>query len=359
MTNHSFFGKLSWPQIVERSAKIVNFYDLGGSEKALKSSIKSLSPNYLDYLALVVSASSGITNDTIIFLKLALAMNLPVMIIVTKIDLLLEEDKNIFLNNLNYIIKLQMSKKNPLVTKNQEDVVMFSRLMKESIIPIFLVSNKSGKGLDLFINFLNVLPSNNSSLVDYNSKSNIQFDIHSILTLEKDDTKEKIILVGILSQGSIEKNTQLMLGPNEKGEFKLITIKAIHCKKIEVNKVFKGQYCTIEVDAKENDVRKGMVLIDQQTKPSACRVFEAKIWNIGDKEIKIIGNKTQLAVSSGHIRQIAVVKSDVEEIIIKPEEEKFLTFEFMFNPVYIQEGCHLLIMENFCKCYGVVQNVLN
>lgn len=42
MTNHSFFGKLSWPQIVDRSSKIVNFYDLGGSEKALKSSVRQL-----------------------------------------------------------------------------------------------------------------------------------------------------------------------------------------------------------------------------------------------------------------------------------------------------------------------------
>ena len=160
MTNHSFFGKLSWPQIVESSAKIVNFYDLGGSEKALKSSIKSLSTNYLDYLAIVVSASSGITNDTVIFLKLALAMDLPVIIIVTKTDLLDEEDKITFLNNLNFIIKAQKSKKVPLVTKTQEDIVMFSRIMNENIIPIFMISNKTGKGLNMFINFLNVLPSN-------------------------------------------------------------------------------------------------------------------------------------------------------------------------------------------------------
>jgi elongation factor 1-alpha len=174
MTNHSFFGKLSWPQIVNRSAKIVNFYDLGGSEKALKSSIKSISTSYLDYLAIVVSASSGITTDTVIFLKFALAMELPVIIVVTKIDLLDNEDQTIFLNNLNYIIKAQKCKKNPLVAKSQEDIVMFSRLMRESIIPIFLVSNKSGKGLDLFINFLNVLPTNTPVLSEYDTASSTQ-----------------------------------------------------------------------------------------------------------------------------------------------------------------------------------------
>jgi elongation factor 1-alpha len=160
MTNHSFFGKLSWPQIVDKSAKVINFYDLGGSEKALKLSIKALSPSYLDYLAIVVSASSGITNDTLVFLKMAFAMELPVIIIVTKIDLLAEEDQLLFLNNLNYVIKAQNSNRNALVAKTQEDIVMFARIMKESIVPIFMISNKTGHGLNLFVNFLNVLPVN-------------------------------------------------------------------------------------------------------------------------------------------------------------------------------------------------------
>ena len=160
MTNHSFFGKLSWPQIVDKSAKVINFYDLGGSEKALKLSIKALSPSYLDYLAIVVSASSGITNDTLIFLKMAFAMELPVIIIVTKIDMLAEEDQLLFLNNLNYVIKAQNSNRNALVAKTQEDIVMFARIMKESIVPIFMISNKTGHGLNLFVNFLNVLPVN-------------------------------------------------------------------------------------------------------------------------------------------------------------------------------------------------------
>lgn len=160
MTNHSFFGKLSWPQIIDKSAKIINFYDLGGSEKALKLSIKALSSNYLDYLAIVISASSGVTKETILFLKMAFAMELPVILIVTKIDLIAEEDQTLFLNNLNYIIKAQKLNKNALVAKSQEDIVMFSRIMKESIIPIFLISNKTGFGLNLFINFLNILPAN-------------------------------------------------------------------------------------------------------------------------------------------------------------------------------------------------------
>lgn len=144
------------------SSKIVNFYDLGGSSKALKNSLKSLSPNYLDYLALVISASSGITKNLIIYYKLAMALSLPVIFIITKTDLIKDElDQTEFLNNLNNEIKKVKSGKNLIVTKTLEDAVLYSRLINENIIPIFMVSNVTGEGLSLLINFLDLIPRNN------------------------------------------------------------------------------------------------------------------------------------------------------------------------------------------------------
>jgi GTPase len=40
MTNHNLFGSNSWQQIVKNSVKIINFYDMGGSEGALKTTVK-------------------------------------------------------------------------------------------------------------------------------------------------------------------------------------------------------------------------------------------------------------------------------------------------------------------------------
>lgn len=156
ITNHSSFTTLSWPEIIDKSTKIINFYDLGGSETSMKTTVKTLSPNYIDYISLVISASSKISDETTLFLNMALALDLPIFIIVTKIDLV--EDLSGFLSNLNFLIKQQKKMKNPLVVKSKQDIVMFSKMLKESIIPIFLMSNVKGEGLDLFLNFLNVLP---------------------------------------------------------------------------------------------------------------------------------------------------------------------------------------------------------
>lgn len=174
---------------------------------------------------------------------------------------------------------------------------------------------------------------------------------------------KKIILAGIVRLGCIDKGCTLILGPNTSSEFKKVTVKSIHCKRVDVKKGFQGQYCTIEVDVKENEVRKGMVLINPDSEPVATRLFEANIWNISDKDIKLVGEKTQLAISSGHIRQKATVKvinntEEKDEIIIEPGETKTLQVEFCFMPEYLIEGNHLLILENSFKCYGVVTKLL-
>lgn len=148
MTNHSQWGRLSWAQIVESSVKLINFYDMGGSESSLKTTVKvtfkikckALNTNYLDYLFLVISADKGITKTTSGFLKIALSMNLPLVAVITKIDLISQDDLFDLVTNFKLILKAEKKGKNPLVAKNNDDIVTFSRNISEGILPIFLVN---------------------------------------------------------------------------------------------------------------------------------------------------------------------------------------------------------------------------
>jgi hypothetical protein len=193
----------------------------------------------------------------------------------------------------------------------------------------------------------------------------------------------------------------LYLGPDLNGEFKPVVVKAIHCKRISVSQVFKGQYCTLEVDIKENEVRKGMVLIDEFSKKLSVKLFEATLWNLGGKDIRLSENKSHFVISSGQIRQEAEFKtcsmeklkdseSDTIEInqeepvkesdttkgkksegmtiikqktegmtIIKPNEyaEKVL-IEFSYNSEFLREGSHLVILNSGIKCYGIVTKLV-
>jgi GTPase len=220
------------------------------------------------------------------------------------------------------------------------------------------MSNKTGEGLDLFVNFLNILPDN---IKDEKIISNdVKFDILEIINCKE---QEKIILTGIATSGSIFMGNQYYLGPDPKGNFKEVTIVNIRCKKIEVKSATQGQYCSILLDSSitKDNIRKGMVLLDTNKQPTACFSFEAEIWSIDNTETKI-KYTLQPSVNISHIRQAVRIRKDGEhvdgeEISIKAEEATKINFEFMYYPEYVTEGSHLIILENSLKLYGYVTKV--
>ena len=150
-------GEVSWDKMLSRSQKLINFYDLGGSEKALSLSSRTLSKNYLDYLAIVVP--SEITHNTFSFLEIAVKMELPIFIVITKIDKYKDgEEIDRIIEDLKKFVKEKNVNKNLLRVTKQEDVVQFSQCLNEAIIPIFKVSNTKRTGVDVLNSFLNMLP---------------------------------------------------------------------------------------------------------------------------------------------------------------------------------------------------------
>ena len=66
-------------------------------------------------------------------------MNVPILIIITKIDMLHPEDLQSFVYNLKELIKSLKIDKNLVVVRNTDDLVLFSRNLDVSVIPTFLV----------------------------------------------------------------------------------------------------------------------------------------------------------------------------------------------------------------------------
>lgn len=89
-------------------------------------------------------------------LAIAVALNVPFFIVITKIDLVQPTGT---LQNLESFLKQVGSRRVPLVVKNLDDVITAgANQLTENIVPIFCVSSVSGEGLDLLLRFLHVLP---------------------------------------------------------------------------------------------------------------------------------------------------------------------------------------------------------
>ena len=420
LTNYGDLLKPSLSQIVSKSTKIINFYDMAGGNKTFnKSTLSTLSKEYLDYLLFVISAKDEITKKTEDLLRLIYNIDLPVIAIINKIDLV--SDSELEKTVRKYKETIKKLKKIPIIIKNDEDVALFSRSMEEKeILVTFLVSTLTfNGGLNLFKNFLKSLPKLNETIYK-NDKlkqkqkelelEKMEFDIHEIIHKENN-----AILSGIVSSGKLRTNSKCFLGPDISGNFIKIEICDIHCKKVSVSYSFKGQYCSVCIKSlgkintlsKEN-VKKGMYLLDTRITPVASRLFEIEVWTIDDTT-RTLKNTYQPILNIKHVRQGVKIKNpdeiflflsdnkrinDLEKIIendeinlsniknninlvkkkksnnkfdsnnnssviiIGPEDKKTkLIVEFLFNPEYISVGQKVIINDQILKAYGVITKI--
>jgi elongation factor 1-alpha len=325
LTNYGELLRPSKSQIVSKSTKIINFYDMAGGRKTFnRTTVSTLSNDYLDYLLFVISAKEAITKKTEDLLGFMYNVNLPVITIINKIDLISNKELEEFVEKYKKtIIKLNSElnlQKIPIIVKNDEDVELFSRNMDEKeILVTFLVSTLTWNGgLNLFKNFLRSLPKINETICNQSLKEKskeldlekMEFDIHEIIY--KDNCA---ILIGIVCSGKLRTHSKCYLGPDAYGNFKIVEVCDIFCKKIAVSYSFKGQYCSVCIKSlgkintltREN-VKKGMTLLDIRMYPIASRLFEIEVWTIDDTT-KTLKNSYQPILNIKHIRQGVKIKN--------------------------------------------------
>jgi GTPase len=320
LTNYGDLIRPSLIQIVSKSTKIINFYDMAGSSKTfIRTTLSTLSNEYLDYLLFVISAKEPITKKTEDFLRFIFSIDLPIITIITKIDLISKEELAKFINDYKKtIIGLDLGKFAQVI-ENDKDIALFSSDMDEKdILLTFLVSNLTWEGgLTLFKNFLSVIPKNSTTDKDKLQKEldleKLEFDIQETIYKETN-----AIVKGIVSSGKLRINSQYFLGPDSSGNFKIVEVTDIHCKKVSVNYTYKGQYCsaciksigTINTLTRDN-VKKGMSLLDLKIAPIASRLFEIELWTI-DNTTKSFKTTYQPILNIKHVRQGVKIKNPDE-----------------------------------------------
>ena len=91
VTNRDLFGNISWAEIVDKSTKILTFIDVAGHSKYQKSLMQGVS-HLPDYAIITISAAQGITEVSDQHFKLIQALNIPLIVVISKIDMAEEEE---------------------------------------------------------------------------------------------------------------------------------------------------------------------------------------------------------------------------------------------------------------------------
>ena len=340
LTNYDDLLRPSLSEIVSKSTKIINFYDMAGSAKTFnRTTLSTLSNEYLDYLIFVISAKDPITKKTEDLLRFVFNIDLPIITIINKIDLISEEELKIVIKKYKDTIKGLNLGKIPLVLKNDKDVALFSSNMDEKdILLIFKVSTLTWEGgLNLFKNFLSLLPQVNNRISNKEKKKELElekmeFDIHEIIYKETNS-----ILIGIVSSGKLHINSKCFLGPDSSGNFKIVEVCDIHCKKVDVSYSYKGQYCSVCIKSigpintlTKDNVKKGMSLLDLRNTPIASRLFEIELWTI-DNTIKSFKRSYQPILNIKHVRQGVKIKNPDELFFFIKDNKNVNDLENLVN----------------------------
>lgn len=337
-----------WEDICLGSSKVITFIDLAGHEKYLKTTVFGLTGYAPDYCMLIIGANMGIVGMTKEHLGLALALNVPVFVIVTKIDIC---PPNVLADNIHLLSRLLKSpgcRKMPLFVNKENDVLTAAiNFTNERICPVFQVSNVRGDNLDLLRKFLNLLSTRKVG----EDTNPLEYQIDELYNVPGVGT----VVCGTVLNGNIVMNDNLFVGPDQFGHYKAIQIKGIHRKRMTVESCSSGQTASLLLrKVKRTDLRKGMVILRNRSQLIAHREFEADILILHHPTTITV--KYQAVVHVGSIRQTASIIA-MSTPHLRTGDRAKVRFRFMSNPEYLRVGQRLVFREGRTKAVGSINAV--
>ncbi|KAK5136917.1 hypothetical protein LTR08_001424 [Meristemomyces frigidus] len=349
--------KLSWEEIGKRSAKVISFTDLAGHERYLRTTVFGLLSSEPNYCLLMVAANNGLIGMSKEHLGIALALNVPVLVVVTKIDICPPQILQQTLTQLTKILKSPGARKIPILIKSREDCInTATQFVSQRICPIFQVSNVTGESLDLVREFLNILPHHGKYDVD----APFEFHVNDTFSVPFVGT----VVSGVVKSGVVHAGDSVLVGPDSLGQFTTTTIRSIERKRIPVPACSAGQSASFALRrVRRKDVRKGMVVLlaKSDANPNAP-ISQPKVFREFVAEVLILSHATtirtkyQAMLHVGPISQTCSI-IDIDRAYIRTGDRATVAFKFVQRPEFLAVGDRILFREGRTKGLGIVKAV--
>lgn len=338
--------------ICSQSIKIINFIDLAGDQKYLKTTVFGLSGYSPHYAVLVVSAFSGVAPMTEEHLSLARALDVPIVIVVTKTDIASPQQIQRTIADLKQTLTQPGYKRVPLIVQNEDDAITAgSNHLEGNVVPIFCASSVTGDGLTLLKKFLFVLPPRMSNKErEKLEQEPAEFQIDEVFHVD-----HSIIVGGLLTKGVITQGTTLLLGPMDNCSFVPVTVGSLHRNKVPCRVVCAGQSASLSLKGPQLYLRKGMKLMSVEARPRACFYFQARTQVLHHSTSICRG--FQATVHIGNVRQTAVVEGILGSRGLHTNDRGSVIFRFLRQPELVQNGSRLLFRQGSTKGIGKVIQV--
>lgn len=349
-------------------SKVINFIDLAGHEKYLKTTIFGVSGLFPDYGIVAIGANTGITKLTREHLGILLYLKVPFIITITKVDLAPKQVYQSLCTQLKKLLGkntygkvLYFVSEDDTKNNNETDYYLEHMIGNPDIIPIISISNKVGTNIENLHKILYSLPPRDK-WSQIKTPGSV-FYIDSVFVVPGIG----LVLSGTNKGTPIKLKQKMWLGPFN-GQFKEIQIKSIHNSlKQNVDETMQNvQSCVALklVSQKESldrtMIKKGMVIIDDVSKykNNVVKSFYARV--------NILHHATTIkqgycpVIHCGSIRQAAqieIINKENNENILRSGDNSIVKFTFNYHPEFVEENMIFFFREGTTKGVGEVLKI--
>ncbi|MCS7118588.1 MAG: GTP-binding protein [Archaeoglobaceae archaeon] len=331
-------------RIVEKSEKIVSFVDTVGHEPWLRTTIRGLLGQKIDYGLLVVAANDGVMRTTREHLGILLAMELPVIVAITKIDMVGGERVNEVISQLSNLLK--SVGRIPIFLKDRKEVVKISRMILENrfIVPVIKTSAITLDGYEILEELLYNLPKR------YSGEKEFLMYIDKIYRV----TGVGIVVSGSVKSGELREGEDLYIGPFDDGSFKVVKAMSIEMHHYRISKTKCGDIVGIALKGvKYEEIRRGMVL--SKNLPRAVSEFDAEVYVFTHPTLIKPGYEPVL-----HVETIAetVTFKEIGRGYLKAGDKDRVRIRFKYHPQCVLEGQKFIFRESRSKGMGEIIRII-
>lgn len=330
---------------------IVSLVDLAGHEEFLKTTVTGIMSSYPEYGLILVS--KNITNMTKEHYSILATMGIPILFVLTKIDII---PNTITEENIGKIGIL--SKKYGKTTMKINNINDVDTCINDSnIFGYIMISNKTGVNLDLLIYYI-------SKVKQHKKKKLINgFAIYNVY---KNVTGFGLIVSGITGI-NIKKGSNMVLGPFAENLFIPVKIRTIHNDYRhfveELQAGTRGCLCIRIDDKYKNFIRMGMVICNNKIDIISVKKFEAYISVFrGNKSNIKVGYNSYINMNlvRGGIKIIRLIDPETNKDIANLREKKHTIahIEFITNYNTVNINDKFLFRSNRCLGIGKVINFI-
>ncbi|AGB16665.1 GTPase [Halovivax ruber XH-70] len=327
--------------VVEEADRLVSFVDTVGHEPWLRTTIRGLVGQKLDYGLLTVAADDGPTRVTREHLGVLLATDLPTMVAITKTDLV--EDERVEAVEREVERLLRDVEKSPLsIERHGVDAAVEE--IGETVVPIVRTSAVTTAGLDTLDELFDRLPKTAGEDGAFRMYVDRSYSVTGV----------GAVASGTIKSGEVEAGDELLVGPMADGGFREVEVRSIEMHYHRVDRARSGRIVGIALKGiAESALERGMVLLPADADPDPVREFEAEVMVLNHPTR--IGDGYEPVVHLETIGEAAAFHPDDGRLL--PGDSGTARVRFKFRPYLVEEGQKFVFREGRSKGVGTVTDV--